>query len=102
MGDTKKCAPGRQATGRNREKESSAQPLASMSAILLASQPLPHIRTAWATRTELAVALGVHVDTVDRRLRRAGVSSRLVVTPQNRCRREFDVAQVRQLLEGQP
>ena len=100
MGDTKESAPGRQATGRKRELESSPQCLASITSILMASRALPHIRTEWATRTELAVALGVHPDTISRRMERANIASRLVVTDQNRCRREFDVAQVRLWLEA--
>ena len=63
--------------------------------ILTSAHPLRHIRTDWATRTELAKALEVHVDTIHRRASAAGVRTKVMVTDQHRCRVMYLVADVR-------
>jgi hypothetical protein len=62
---------------------------------------LRHIRTTeWASRSELASALEIHVDTVHRRALAAGVATRIEVTPARRCRVLYLVEDVRQKMRG--
>lgn len=61
---------------------------------------LRHIRTEWASRSELASALEIHVDTVHRRCLAAGVATRIEVTPARRCRVLYLVDDIRQKLRG--
>lgn len=100
MDETKKSAPdsgGGQLPGRvGKEGERGSQgAVQAMVPILTSAHPLRHIRTDWASRNALAVALGVHVDTIHRRATAAGVRTRLEVTDQHRCRVMYLVADVR-------
>lgn len=89
---------GKQQGAQERQEENRPNALESMAAILSDSQRLRHIRTEWATRQELALALECHGDTVARRCRRAGVRERVVLTPEHRARSEFFMRDVRDLL----
>lgn len=99
MNDAKKSAPGRQATGRDgKQEETRPTALGAMAQILSDAEKLRHIRSEWATRLQLALAMEVHPDTVARRCRRAGVQERVVLTPEHRARSEFLMEDVRDLL----
>lgn len=77
-----------------REGEMPKDAIQSAVQILTSAHPLRHIRTDWATRTELAKAFEVHPDTVTRRCRRAGVAERIVLNPKHRAQAEFLVGDV--------
>jgi hypothetical protein len=97
MSDPRGSAPDWQVTGRRVGKfeETSPGAIGAMTQILTSEHRLRHISTPWATRLELALALGCHIDTVTRRCRRAGVIERVVITPQNKARLEFLTDDVR-------
>ncbi len=93
----KKCAPDWQVTGRRvgKLRETPPSAIGAMTEILTSEHRLRHISSRWATRLELALAMGCHIDTVTRRCRRAGVIERVVITPQNKARLEFLTDDVR-------
>jgi hypothetical protein len=78
--------------------QDSGQALAFVAGILTTPASHRHMPRPWATKTQLALAMGCCEDTAHARALKAGVERRVTVTPENRARIEYRTNDVVRLL----
>lgn len=78
--------------------DASRSAFCTMSTILCSGDCLRHISSEWASRTEIAIQLSLHVDTVARHFRAARCRERIVVNARHKAELQFYVDDVRQAL----